>query len=286
MFITVIQVFKRFPLLSPLQFIFLPLGNLKSMMVVEERTRIAVEERIGKRGKLEHIDFVEFFLPEDRPLPKDPRDFKHIGALAMQLGFASFGPISDWFYSTLYFLLEEPECYRLLVGEIRDAIKSYDEITPEALISLPYLQACLEESLRLLPSNNTGLPRFSPGTMVDGQYIPKGVSVFKSTCSSLHWLQQSAPRLESLPENCFSRQELLLISRNRSLCKPPFLPKAAAHAISTIRSNTAHSAGSHQTILFMTQSLPRMTSKAYSRSASAQECAQVRKWLGLKGGCS
>jgi cytochrome P450 len=39
------------------------------------------------------------------------------------------------------------------------------------------LHACLEESLRILPSNNMGLPRYSPGAMVDGQYIPKGVRV-------------------------------------------------------------------------------------------------------------
>jgi hypothetical protein len=29
----------------------------------------------------------------------------------------------------------------------------------------------------MLPSNNTGLPRISPGAVVDGQYIPKGVSM-------------------------------------------------------------------------------------------------------------
>jgi hypothetical protein len=39
--------------------------------------------------------------------------------------FANFGPMSDRFYSTIYYMLEEPECYKLLVEEIRNAFKEY-----------------------------------------------------------------------------------------------------------------------------------------------------------------
>jgi hypothetical protein len=134
-----------------------------------------MKERIDMRGNTKHIDFVEFYLPADRPLPKDKREMTHLGALAIQFIFTSFGPASDWYYITLYFLLEEPECYKALAKEIRNTLERYKEITPEASMSLPYLHACLEESLRIFPSNNTGLPCYSPGAMVDGQYIPKGV---------------------------------------------------------------------------------------------------------------
>jgi len=175
MFVTVIQVFKRFPLLGPFQFLFVPLAKLKSFAVVEERTRVGVKQRIDVRGNTEHIDFFEFCQPADSPLPKNKHEFTHLGALAVQLNFASFGPMSDWFYVTLYFLLDAPGYLKLLAEEIRNAFQRYQDITPDALNSLLYLQACLEESLRILPGNNTGLPRYSPGAMVDGQYIPKGV---------------------------------------------------------------------------------------------------------------
>lgn len=36
--------------------------------------------------------------------------------------------------------------------------------------------ACIEKTLSMLPSNNTGLPRVSLGAVVDGKYIPEGVS--------------------------------------------------------------------------------------------------------------
>lgn len=95
----------------------------------------------------------------------------------MQVMFAGFGPMSDWFFCTLYYLLQEPECYRILAEEVRSCFESYEDITTGKLREMEYLNACLEESLRLLPSNNTGLPRLSPGKMVDGSYIPKGVCV-------------------------------------------------------------------------------------------------------------
>lgn len=50
-----------------------------------------------------------------------------------------------------------------------------DEIDHNATLGLQYLNAVIEEGLRLLPSIPLGLTRVSPGAIVDGQYIPKGV---------------------------------------------------------------------------------------------------------------
>ncbi|CAH0038995.1 unnamed protein product [Clonostachys rhizophaga] len=176
-FATVMQVFKRFPLIKPMQYLFVPLSKLSSLGQVKKMTKQAVERRIERRGKLHHGDYFEFILPDPEPLPSNRREQYLIGSLGLQLLFTSFGPMSDWLYGIIVFLTEEPECYKEFVAEIRGHFNSLDEITPEALTSLPYLHAALEESLRLLPSNSTGLPRFSPGGTVDGHYIPKGTHV-------------------------------------------------------------------------------------------------------------
>lgn len=178
-FATVMQVFKRFPLLHPVQYMFAPFSKLLAFASMEEGTRQAVRRRIERRGATEHVDFFDYVLPpegEEMPTPSR-RDLTIMGSLGLQLCFAAWGPIADWFYGTIWFLMEEPDCYNELVSEIRSRFQSYEEITPEALADrdIPYLRACLEESLRMLPSNNTGLPRLSPGAFVDGQYIPKGV---------------------------------------------------------------------------------------------------------------
>lgn len=143
---------------------------------MEAAVRDGVLRRIELRGNTEHVDLFDYVLPADQPVPSDPRELIHIGALAQQMMFANYGPMSDWYYGTLLFLHEEPRCLRDLSKEIRDKFKSYHDITPSAVASLPLLHACLEESQRLLSSNNTGLPRLSPGAFIDGHYIPKGVS--------------------------------------------------------------------------------------------------------------
>lgn len=170
------QVFKRFPLLHPFQYLAAPIGKLKTLSGMEAAVRDGVLRRIERRGNTEHVDLFDYILPADHPVPSDRRELTHIGALAQQMMFTNFGPVSDWYYGTLLFLLEQPECLQYLSKEIRDQFESYHDITPSATASLPFLHACLEESQRLLPSNNTGWPRLSPGAIIDGHYVPKGVS--------------------------------------------------------------------------------------------------------------
>ena len=169
------QVFKRFPLLHPLQYLAAPVAKLKALSTMEAAVRDGVLRRIERRSHTEHVDLFDYVLPADRPVPSDRHELIHIGALAQQMMFANYGPMSDWYYGTLLFLLEESECLGYLSREIRGKFENYHDIAPNALASLQYLHACLEESQRLLPSNNTGLPRLSPGALIDGHYIPKGV---------------------------------------------------------------------------------------------------------------
>ena len=174
------QVFKRFPLLHFLQYLAAPMAKLKALSAMETAVRDGVLRRIGRRGSTEHVDLFDYVLPVDSPVPSDRRELIHIGAIAQQMMFANYGPMADWYYGTLLFLLEEPGCLQGLSQMIRDQFENYQDITPTALTSLPFLHACLEESLRLLSSNNTGLPRLSPGASIDGYYVPKGVSFYSS----------------------------------------------------------------------------------------------------------
>ncbi|KAG8528961.1 uncharacterized protein KY384_006650 [Bacidia gigantensis] len=176
-FTTVMQVFKRFPLLHPFQYLAAPVAKLKVLSAMEAAVRDGVMKRIERRAKTEHVDLFDYVLPANSPVPTDAHELTHTGALAQQMMFANYGPMADWFYGTLLFLIEEPEYLHILSKEIRDSFQSYHDITPSALASLPHLNACLQESLRLLPSNNTGLPRLSPGAVIDGHYVPKGVSL-------------------------------------------------------------------------------------------------------------
>ncbi|KAI0515085.1 cytochrome P450 monooxygenase-like protein [Xylaria bambusicola] len=78
---------------------------------------------------------------------------------------------------TTFFLLKNPDCMAKLQSEVRGAFTSVEEITGDSTAGLPYLHGVVEESLRLFPPVPFSMPRYSPGGMVDGHYIPKGAVV-------------------------------------------------------------------------------------------------------------
>jgi cytochrome P450 len=74
-----------------------------------------------------------------------------------------------------FFLLKTPRVYKRLCSEIRGSFSSYPDITSASAQRLPYLQAVIEEGLRIYPSGALGFPRKSPGMYIDGYWIPEGV---------------------------------------------------------------------------------------------------------------
>lgn len=174
-FAPVIWVFRRFPLISPLRNLFLPWSKMLTYTEFRKRSEAELRQRIERRGATDHLDYFEQLLPSGGDAPANPREMAGLGVAARQLMVAGYQPVSELLYATLFYLAHESAAYAALVAEIRGAFRRYEDITPDALASLPYLNACLEEGLRLFPGNNSGMPRISPGATVDGTYVPKGV---------------------------------------------------------------------------------------------------------------
>ena len=80
--------------------------------------------------------------------------------------------------ATMFYLAENPECFRKVAAEVRSMFSSQEEINDDALKKLPYLRATIEEALRLTPAEPNGLARrvVTEGIDITGYYIPKGVS--------------------------------------------------------------------------------------------------------------
>lgn len=76
-----------------------------------------------------------------------------------------------------YFLLKTPHTYAKVQEEVRSAFKSAEEITLTSTGQLPYLQACLEEALRMYPPVPIALPRRTKpeGAMISGHFVPGNV---------------------------------------------------------------------------------------------------------------
>lgn len=78
-----------------------------------------------------------------------------------------------------YLLTTHPAVLKRVADEVRSTFKSEEEITLLSVQKLPYMLACLNESLRKYPPVAVGLPRKAPsgGTFVAGNLIPEGVGL-------------------------------------------------------------------------------------------------------------
>jgi cytochrome P450 len=108
----------------------------------------------------------------------------------------------------IYQLLKNPEIKKKLVEELDAALDDENEdeddgasedpfaavCSYDRVKHLPYLRACLDESLRLFPPTPHNLGRQTPpeGATILGDYIPGGVSV-GMTALAVHWNEDIFP---------------------------------------------------------------------------------------------
>jgi cytochrome P450 len=84
--------------------------------------------------------------------------------------------------------MRTPRAYEKLCTEIRTACPTIEDMTLSKLQGLPYMNACLEEGMRIFPSIPTGLVRTVPkgGDSVAGEWIPGGTTVSVHAWSATH----------------------------------------------------------------------------------------------------
>lgn len=177
-FLAVNAVTKKFRLLAPLKFLFIPPSLLATLPHTLALNHKEVVTRINRRGNTTHLDYFEHLCPPDAPDPvSDKKKLKHMEIVAGQLLSAGYEPISSQFLCTLMFLIQDPTSYQRLAKEIRGKFGSTHDIDTESVAHLRFLNACLMETLRITVIGAGGLPRISPGAVVDGNYIEKGINV-------------------------------------------------------------------------------------------------------------
>ncbi|KAI1762720.1 cytochrome P450 [Hypoxylon sp. FL1150] len=119
-------------------------------------------------------------------------DEKHLVSLAQAMIIAGADTATNVMTTALYFLCVTPGCMAKAEAEVR-ALR-YDQLNGDELPKLKYLNAVIEESMRLFPPIAFGLPRVSPGEWVEGHFIPQGVRLSVS-----HWVLNRNPRIWDRP---------------------------------------------------------------------------------------
>lgn len=166
-------------MLRPFVWFLIPLSVVLTVPTLLRLNRQEIRRRMSQRDEIKHPDYVEQLLPKDGK-PDPTEDW--IIAQANVFIVAGFDPMTNLISSALYYLLTNKDQYGHAQKEIREEFAEYDDITGDRLQTMKYLQAVIDESLRLHTNAAFGLPRVSPGYEVDGNFVPPGVCIFNEFC--------------------------------------------------------------------------------------------------------
>ncbi|KAK3324443.1 putative cytochrome P450 [Cercophora scortea] len=181
-FITVADNLRRFPMVPTIARMIFPfMSSIKNKHT--GYTREKVERRLQSKGMRK--DFMSNLTSK---LESGEIEKEEMTAHASTLVIAGGETVATFLAATTYFLLQDENApvWNRLRKEIRERFTSYEEINATSAQQLPYLQAVISEGLRIYPPGSQGFPRISPGTHVDGHWIPKGAEVYTSAYTITH----------------------------------------------------------------------------------------------------
>ncbi|CAH0017908.1 unnamed protein product [Clonostachys rhizophaga] len=132
---------------------------------------------------------------------------------------------SDTTASTLTCLLFElakhPDVYQKLQNEVDAHLSDSEELQNDSLIGMKYLQACIDESMRMHPIVPGGVQRHTPpqGLQVGDTFIPGDV-IIQVPMHTVNYDERSFPQASQfIPERWTSRPDLV----TDGSCFTPFL---------------------------------------------------------------
>ncbi|KAJ5622904.1 hypothetical protein N7490_011509 [Penicillium lividum] len=143
----------------------------------------------------------------------NPETFGMEDVMAISMGAIAAGSdsIASTMHSFCWQILANPQIHRKLVAELLDAPLS-PVIQYEEAISLPYFQACLQETMRLQPALSHNMPRVVPdgGATVDGTFLPGGTRVAVSA-----WVMHRDKTVFGSDSNSFNPERWLDVDVDR-----------------------------------------------------------------------
>lgn len=188
------QAFRRFmdalPLLRSLIGLLMSTDDVKhndrrrqlAAVVATDKIRSVAQEDPGE-GK--RSDLISLMLGEDEDGQRRVHEHELLANVSILLPAGS-ETTATALCGIFYYLGRHPRAYEILAREIRTAFSSEGDINIKSTARLSYLVAVIEEVLRIYPPGAETPPRVSPGDIVGGYYIPKGVSAAEGSLEGLH----------------------------------------------------------------------------------------------------
>lgn len=155
--------------------------------------------RIEEGLRREHRDFLYYILRQNEKGGVSQDEIILNSALFIVAGSETTASLLS---GLLMWILRTPHAYNKLTHEIRSNFATAQEMNSTALQDLTYMNACIDEALRIFPPLPTGLTRTVPkdGDTVAGQWLPGGTTVSCHGWSMAHSPDNFRQPEEFIPE--------------------------------------------------------------------------------------
>jgi cytochrome P450 len=150
--------------------------------------------RIEEGLRREHRDFLYYILRQNEKGGVSQDEIILNSALFIVAGSETTASLLS---GLLMWLLRTPHAYKRLTEEIRSNFATAEDMKFLELQELTYMNACIDEALRIFPPVPTGLTRTVPagGDTVAGNFLPGGTTV-----SVYSWAATHSPNNFSRPD--------------------------------------------------------------------------------------
>ncbi|KAI6778698.1 Isotrichodermin C-15 hydroxylase-like protein [Emericellopsis cladophorae] len=142
-------------------------------------------KRIDEGLRREHNDFLYYILRQNEKGGVSQDEIILNSALFIVAGSETTASLLS---GLLMWLMRTPHAYKKLTDEIRSNFPTAADMEFTKLQELPYMNACIDEGLRIFPPLPTGLTRTVPteGDSVAGEWLPGGITVSCHGWSTAH----------------------------------------------------------------------------------------------------
>ncbi|KAJ5371631.1 hypothetical protein N7517_003637 [Penicillium concentricum] len=141
------------------------------------------QERVSRRQATttSRPDFMSYILAYNEERGMQPSEIETNAAPIIQAGSET---TTTAIAACQFYLQTNPDCYKQPAKESRTSFNSEHEITFISVAKLPYLNAVIEEGLRMYPPAPAIGPRVVPagGAVVCGQHLPEKL------CKHFSWV--------------------------------------------------------------------------------------------------
>ncbi|KAK6540727.1 hypothetical protein TWF694_008119 [Orbilia ellipsospora] len=170
-------------------------SNMAAILDFQDTCRQAAFRQKARwdAGDTEMVTIFKQLFQDDPKKGRPAATKAELGADALLTVSAGMDTTGHTLTLATFYLVKNPDIQKRLLDELKTVMKNpTDEVTNDALEHLPYLQACLKESLRFSHGVPGPLPRDVPtnGANILGYYLPPG-----TITSNSHYIYHTNPAI-------------------------------------------------------------------------------------------